>query len=231
MPILAVEQPRYLPDLEFFFKMKNADIFVLADSFQYSSHSSINRTRIKTADEPRWLTVPVLTKAKRQQTIAQTLIDRTRNWRRNHWRTIEVNYCMTPYFERHQSFLKTSFHRDWKQIVNLNVHFIKYFSQELLLKTCLKLGSNLSRNTDRTERVVYWLRETACDTYLISKQHRSLIDSEIILKEGFKVRTFEFHNPLYHQQFGDFVPGLSIIDLLCNEGPRSIELLTNTVNI
>jgi len=142
MPILAVAQPQYLPNLEFFFKMKQADVFVLADSFQYSTHSSINRARIKTANGARWLTVPVKTKGKQKQHISEVYIDSSCQWQKKHWKTLKVNYCMTPYFERHYSFFDEAFAKDWERLVNLNIHFINYFAQELLFKGRIEISSN-----------------------------------------------------------------------------------------
>lgn len=226
MPILAVEQPRYLPDIEFFFKMKHADVFVLADNLQFSSHSSINRARIKTVNGPTWLTVPVLTKDKAKQSIKDVVIDPTYRWKSNHFRTLEVNYCMAPYFDRYHQFLKTSFAKNWSRLIDLNLHFIKYFSHEILNKSRFILGSELPKVKDRSQRVVAWLRATHCDTYLVSKSQKPLLDVSLIQKNGFKVKTFEFRCPRYFQQFGEFTHGLSIIDLLCNEGANSIDLLT-----
>jgi hypothetical protein len=231
MPILAVEQPRYLSNLEFFFIMKQADVFVLGDTFQYTSHNTINRTQIKTVKGPRWITVPVLSKGRARQRNNEVLIDSHRNWQRNHWKTLEVNYCMTPYFERFYLFFKNAFCSDWKHLVNLNLHFIQYISSKLLVSSRIEFSSKLPNRSDRSQRVIEWLRATNCDVYLVSQKQKPLIDVDMIQKAGFEVRTYQFIAPRYYQQFGNFIPGLSIIDLLCNEGPRSIELLTHAAKI
>lgn len=222
MPILAVEQPCYIPNIEFFSKMKRADVFVLADNFQYSSHSNINRTRIKTASGAAWLTVPVLSKGQRRQAIDKIRIDPSHEWRRNHWRTLEVNYCMTPYFDRYRSFLEKTFHFQWLRLLDLNLHFIRYFASELLFDGRLELGSKLTTTLLRSQRVIDWLQETECDAYLISEKEKSLIDEQAIREKGYNIITYKFSDPIYYQQFGSFVPGLGILDLLCNEGSESI---------
>jgi len=225
MPTLAVEQPGYIPNIEFFFKMISADVFVLADNFQYISHGFINRTRIKTANGPAWLTVPVLTKGQRRQSINKVRIDLSHAWCRNHWRTLEVNYCMTPYFDRYSSFLEKSFRSQWNHLLDINLHFIQYFANELLFDGRLELGSHLPNTLDRSQRVINWLQQMKCDQYLVSEKGKSLIDEKLIRKEGFEVTTYTFNSPTYYQQFGPFVHGLSIIDLLCNEGPESLRIL------
>lgn len=44
-------------------------------------------------------------------------------------------------------------------------------------------------------------------------------------KEGIKLEYYDFQHPVYRQLWSEFVPNLSIIDLLLNEGERSLEIL------
>ena len=57
--IVSVHQPQYLPWLGYFDKIDRADAFVLLDTVQYKKNEWQNRNRIKTAQGPQWLTVPV----------------------------------------------------------------------------------------------------------------------------------------------------------------------------
>ena len=63
--------PNFLPWLGFFDKMRKADLFVLVDHVQYERQNYQNRTRIKTADGPRWITVPVC-----QNSRAERIVDK-----------------------------------------------------------------------------------------------------------------------------------------------------------
>ncbi|NIV92323.1 hypothetical protein GWN42_05845, partial [candidate division KSB1 bacterium] len=101
---LAAHQPAYLPDLTFFYKMSVADMFVLADTLQFSKHGAINRAKIKTARGINWLTVPVLTKGREGQSIAEVEINGAQAWQHKHWKTLVVNYTYAAYFEKYADF-------------------------------------------------------------------------------------------------------------------------------
>jgi len=44
------------------------------------------------------------------------------------------------------------------------------------------------------------------------------LDLEIFQKENINVEFQDYHSKEYNQLFGEFIPGLSILDLLFNEG-------------
>ena len=71
---LAVMQPTFLPWVGYFALMDRVDRFVFLDDVQFDKRSWQQRNRIKTANGPLWLTVPVLTKGRRDQTIAEVQI-------------------------------------------------------------------------------------------------------------------------------------------------------------
>jgi len=38
-----------------------------------------------------------------------------------------------------------------------------------------------------------------------------------------------FNHPVYHQLYGDFIPNLSLLDLLFNCGPNSLKILEGNI--
>ncbi|MFQ5865210.1 MAG: WbqC family protein, partial [bacterium] len=127
--ILAANQPTYLPLLDFFTKMHFADVFVLADDIQYTKHSFINRTKIKTALGVQWLTVPVSTKGRMGQLINQVQIDTVQNWRQKQWKTLLVNYKYAAYFEKYADFFEDLFKKPWTRLLELNLEIIEFIKK------------------------------------------------------------------------------------------------------
>src|SRR3990167_8474438 len=85
---IAIMQPTYLPWMGYFDLMDQCDVFVLLDSVQFERRSWQQRNRIKTPQGELWLTVPVLSKGRREQKICQVEIDRSRDFQQKHIRTI-----------------------------------------------------------------------------------------------------------------------------------------------
>ncbi len=82
--VLAAHQPNYMPWLGLFYKLGQADVWVVGDDVQYTRHGLINRNRIRTATGWQWLTVPVLTRGRGLQSICDVLMDTTQTWQRKH---------------------------------------------------------------------------------------------------------------------------------------------------
>jgi hypothetical protein len=65
-----------------------------------------------------------------------------------------------------------------------------------------------------------------CRHYLSAPGSREYIEeSQAFTKAGIEVSYHNYEPPTYQQLFGTFEPYLSIIDLLFNEGERSLEIL------
>ncbi|NIV71183.1 MAG: hypothetical protein GWN16_00110 [Calditrichae bacterium] len=218
--ILAAHQPNFMPWIGYFHKMSRADKFVLADDVQYTTQSFINRTRIKTAHEKQWLTVPVLTKKQGCQKINEVRIDTSRNWQKKHWKTLVVNYSSAPYFDQYADFFEQIYQQEWQFLVDLNVALIDFLRQELAITTSLFPSSQIALDlTSSTERIIGLAKELGCDEYLSgSGGSQDYLDEKQFQEAGICLKYNQFQHPVYTQQFGNCVSGLSVIDLLFNQG-------------
>jgi len=224
--VLAAHHPNYLPSIEFFSKVANADIFVLADDLQYTTHSLINRGKIKTAGGWHWLTVPVLTKGKGRQKIREVKIDTRQNWEQKHWKSQRVNYVKAPYFEQHLDFFEYLYRNHWTYLVDLNATIIRFLTEAFGLRTQIALSSEWTWSKGGEERLPEMLQHFGCDTYLCRQPGpQDQVDAARLQNSGYHLRILDREHPPYHQLFGEFVPNLSAIDLLFNEGERSREIL------
>ena len=93
---VAIMQPSYLPWVGFFELIYRADVFVVYDTVQFDKNGWRNRNRIKTANGSLWLTVPV--KASGRPKLCEAVIDNSKKWRKQHLRSIELNYGKCQYF-------------------------------------------------------------------------------------------------------------------------------------
>lgn len=223
---LAAHQPCYLPGLDFFYKMALADVFVLTDGLDYTTHNVINRTKIKTADGVSWLTVPVLSKGYRGEPIRQILIDSSQNWPRKHWRTLLVNYKYAAYFEQFADFFEKAYlSKQWKYLLDLNLELFEFVKRFLNFSPEIIQSSSLNLHGKGNTFLINLVDALGCDTYLADSKFKGYLDPTMFEKNDIQLEYIRFQEPLYYQLFGDFVPGLSIVDLLFNEGPASRKLI------
>ena len=59
---------------------------------------------------------------------------------------------------------------------------------------------------------------------------QNLIDIPKINKAGYEVKTFSYKNNAYFQQFGEFIPSMSSLDLLFNEGEQGRLILKSGIS-
>lgn len=224
--IVAIHQPNYLPWLGFFYKIASCDIFVLADIVQYSKKGFINRNKIKTPQGTAWLTVGVLTKGRYGQLINEVEIDNGAPWARIHEKSISQNYSKAPYFKKYKAPFEDIYHREWERLVDLNEALIKVICQILGIRSVEFIrASELNVSGERAELPVNICRAVGADTYLSGPSGQKYMDEELFEKEGISLRYSDFKHPAYTQLWGDFIPNMSIIDLLFNEGGESLKIL------
>lgn len=225
--VLTGHQPNYLPYLGFFHKIAHSDIFALVDNTQYVKRGKfgwINRNRIRTKDGWMWLTVPVLVKGKYDQIISDVKINNDLNWGRKHLNALIYNYQKAPYFKKYILFFQGIYKRRWGSLNNLNETIIRYLIKTLGIKVKIVKSSSMKIKGKGQGLIVNMCRAQGVDTYLSGIHGRDYINEKKMPKD-IRVIYQKFTHPKYNQQFPGFIEGLSVVDLLFNYGPKSLDLI------
>ncbi len=227
--IISVHQPQYIPWLGYFDKIARSDAFVFLDNVQYKPREFQNRNKIRTKNGWLWLSVPVLSKGKARQVISGVMIDNELTWAKDHLLSLKTCYGRAKYFNRYFGFFEELYGKPWDKLVKLNVEIIKYVLKELSIKTPIYFESDMGITTAKTDRIVDICKELKADNYLSGSGGRNYIEEDKFSSSGIKLTYQEFVHPVYDQQFmktkDDFIPYMSIVDLLFTEGPMSKEVL------
>ncbi|MEW6750746.1 MAG: WbqC family protein [Candidatus Latescibacterota bacterium] len=222
--IAAIHQPQFMPWLGYFDKMDRADAFVLLDTVQFKKNEFQNRNRIKTAQGPMWLTVPVTYRF--PQRIGEVGVDRSGDWRRRHLQALRTNYARAAWWEESAASLEEVYGPDWESLAPLNAASIAYLRSRLGIATPLHWASRLGVHSEEpTARLVEICRLLGADTYLAGAGGRDYMDLEAFARAGVTVLVQEYEHPVYPQCFGAFTSHLSALDLVLNCGPDSLDIL------
>lgn len=228
--LLTGHQPNYLPYLGFFHKIAQADHFTIVDNTQFVKRGPfgwIHRNKIRTADGWMWLSVPVHTKGRFTQSIRETTIRADQPWARKHWRAIEHNYRKAPHFARYAEPLRAAYEREWTSLADLNIALIRLLLGFLGIERPITIAGEAGIDGTATGLVIALCRAAGTAEYLSGVHGRDYLDAAMLREAGVTVRFQEFSHPTYPQcQPGEFVPNLSVLDLLFNVGPDSRAVLT-----
>lgn len=227
--MVSVHQPQYLPWLGYFDKIAGSDLFVYLDKVQYKPREFQNRNRIRTKDGVIWLTVPVACKGRHKQGICDAAIDNEFPWQRQHLNSFKAWYGKAPFFKEYFPFFEGVYSEDWKRLSDLNIHIIKYILEKLAIDTPVRFESELDVRTESTDRIIDICKAVGADAYLSGAGGKAYLEEDKFGGAGINLTYQKFVHPVYRQQFmadeKDFLPFMSIVDLLFNEGPRSREIL------
>lgn len=223
--ILTAHQPVYLPWLGLFHKIAISDSFCYFNDAQYQVKDWNNRNKIKTNQGAIWLSVPVLTKGYRDKKFWQIEINNTVDWRNKHWRTIYLNYKKMPFFDKYAAGLEAFYKRDWQYLSDLNEAMLKWFLEQLNIKVDYYKAADLHFQGYKEDLVLDMCKKLKSDIYIFGALGKDYAHREKFAGQGIKIYFQDYEHPVYRQAGKDFLPYMSIIDLLFNEGDKSLEIL------
>ncbi|RJR21266.1 MAG: hypothetical protein C4581_02205 [Nitrospiraceae bacterium] len=227
--ILSVHQPQYMPWLGLFDKIAKSDCFVFLDQVQYKEREFQNRNKIRTKDGWMWLTVPVQSSGTGRKKICDVLIDNSNGWRKKHFNSIKTWYQSSLYFNDYIPFFEDILSRETERLVHINIDMMKYILKELEITTPLYYEHNLGISATKTDRIIEICKKFKATAYLSGEGGRGYLEEYKFDRAGIKLIYQKFKHPVYHQQYAGkgsaFIPYMSSVDLLFNEGPYSKQIL------
>jgi hypothetical protein len=155
-----------------------------------------SRYQVATANGQLLLSVPVAGDRTQHMPMGEVLIDNRQDWCKQHWRTLFSAYGRAPFFEYYGTGLDQLFQRQDKQLATFNLAALAWIKTALTLETSFSCAQRYAPATDPDL-------------------------TRLTFAEGER-------SPRYPQVFEDrhgFLPNLSILDLLMNEGPAAKALL------
>lgn len=225
MSRLVVLQPSFLPWLGHLDQYDWADTFILYDDTQYDKHGWRNRNRILSPNGITWLTVPVKTKGQDKPLNTEVEINNSQPWAKKMVSTIVQSYSKTPYFKEYFPGLETALLTPYDKLLELNLATFRWLTEALGMPWKIQRSSELGIDGRKTERLVAICQKFKATEYLTGDAAKDYLEEDKFQEIGVTVRWHNYDHPVYEQGRGEFVPYLSVVDLLFRHGPRSREIL------
>lgn len=236
----VIVQPFYLPWMGYFGMIDQADIFVFADNLQFVKKSWQRRNKIKTdTGNSQWVTIPVI--GKYRQNINEIEINSSMeykhkngllDWKENHWNLISNAYSKAPYFDDYKDDIKEILSIDCKMLSEFDIFAVEKISEllGLNLPDFIKSSDMDNANGKKVDFILNVCNELGADEYVSGPAAKNYIDHEgfqKFVKDGVELFWFEYSHPVYPQIGNEFLPYLSVIDLLFNTGEKAGEYIQN----
>lgn len=222
---VAIVQSNYIPWKGYFDLINSVDEFILYDDMQYTRRDWRNRNKIKTKNGIMWLTIPVQVKGKYYQKIRETIISDPQ-WNRTHWQSISHNYFHAKYFCEYKEIFENLYSCQQSMLSQINYHFITEVCKILGISTQISWSMNYKLIEGKTERLVDLCKQAGATEYISGPAAKTYMNDELFRSEGIKLRYMDYSKyPEYNQLFPPFEHGVSIIDLIFNEGENASKFM------
>lgn len=232
MKIVSGHQPVYLPWLGLFHKLQLCDVFVYMDTVQYLHQDWNNRNKIRTPHGSFLLTVPIDKNKSKGQNLDEIVIKSgdpsSKNfWQNQHFINIQSNYKKAPFYSVYVEDLEYMYMNTiWEKLVDL------CWAQFELIRRWLGLGDiEVVRMSEhkfhgyKDELVLDHCLQLSGDCVVFGAHGQDYVNIEKFHSKGIRIYFQDYQHPVYRQRFEPFEPFLSVIDLLFNHGPKSLEIL------
>lgn len=253
---LAIMQPYFMPYIGYFQAISAVDKYILYSNLNFIKESWMNRNRVLMRDgKIVTITVPLKSKSSYSM-IYDVEIDNSKPWKEKMLKTIQMCYSKKPFYKEIFDLLNSMLTPEYTHLKDLNNSTIVSISHYLDIQTVIDVDN--SRFLDMEKGMVNIEEDYSDLSYLLKTKpirkvarviemcrregsndfYNAIGGQELYSKEEFKqydirlnfVRT---NNIEYRQDSkkGEFVPNLSIIDVLMNNGKDGTKELLQEFSI
>ena len=197
--------PTYFPSIEQMAAVAQSEkvIFEIEDHYQKQTYR--NRTFIAHSNGKLLLNIPIKhNKTGKRQKTKDVTVENDFPWQEHHWRSLQSAYRSSPFFEYYEDDLEQLF---TETVGNLMEHNLKIFD---LLCELLGIEVEVSKTTSFEKNP-----ETTDLRILVDAKRKSTFQPETY------TQVHEINHP--------FLPNLSVLDLLFNEGPSALDYLERQI--
>jgi len=195
--------PTYFPSIAHFVAMLKADSVTFEMHDNHQKQTNRNRAYIYSPNGKQILNIPVKHSGSvPHQKYRDIQIDYSERWQKIHYKSLEMGYRSSPFFEYFEDDLMPIFESKHQFLLDFNLEVFE------ILQSCL--GTNI--RFDQT--TVY---QKTPENF---QDFRYLVDGKKVSHE------FEPYTQVFEEKHG-FISDLSVLDLLFNEGKYAVDYLKN----
>ena len=213
---IAIMQPYFFPYLGYFQLINLVDKFVIYDNIKFTKRGWINRNRILVNGHDAFITLPLKKDSDYLDVKERFLADSWPSEKKVILNRIAGAYRKAPNFEAVYSLIEKCILVDEKNLFRFIIHSLNLVNDYLQIKTPITVSSTISinHNLKAGEKVLALCKVMNATEYINPIGGIELYQKDIFHRKGIDLYFIESNDFVYKQFDNDFVPKLSIIDIM-----------------
>ena len=233
MKTIAIMQPYIFPYIGYFQLFEVCDIFVSYDNVQYIRRGWINRNKILFNGNSKYITFPV-NKAPQDTTIDHYAFhDNIRKEKRKILSTLRHVYSKAPFFQSVYPRLEDIVKENENSVARFAENSLKKIINYLGISVEIKRSSHLifDKHLKGQDRIIAIVNELGGDRFVNPIGGQDLYSPAEFAENNIDLRFLDCKAEPYKQFSHEFVPNLSIIDVLMFNSLAQIRVLLKQFNL
>lgn len=219
----AIHQPHYFPWLGYFDIMAKADIFILMDEVQMERRSYMIRNRVlDTKGEIKYITISADTQGFLEKQYREIPVKDTDVWTARQKSVLKEYYRWAKHRDEILPVVNAFLENRYETVCQWTCASIQLIAGLLEIKTPLVYQSALDydRESKKSDLVLALCKAVGADISFTGRGgSMEYLDREAFAANGVTPCFQDFKHPVYPQcSGGEFVPGISVLDMLFNCG-------------
>lgn len=222
---IAIMQPYFLPYIGYFQLMNAVDIFVFYDDVTFIKQGWINRNRILLHGKDFLFTLEL----KGASSFKKINTIEVGNKRSKLLKTFRIAYKKAPFFNNIEPLLCSIFESTQCNLSQYIIDSHKLITNYLEINTKFLTSSETEKNNllKGKDKVLELCANLGANSYINSSGGRGLYSKVDFAKANIKLSFLRSQNIGYKQFTNDFIPGLSIIDVMMFNSVETIREMLN----
>ncbi|CAH0996956.1 hypothetical protein EMA8858_03091 [Emticicia aquatica] len=213
--VVGIMQPYIFPYIGYFQLIKAVDKFVVYDDVAFINKGWINRNNILVSGKASMFTIP-LVGASQNRLIREIEVDNLQIWAKKMLKTIEQSYKKAPFYQEGYAIVDAVFNASAENIAALATSSLKATCSYLKIDTEIVESSAIYRNQDLKAqgRILDICMQEKANHYINPIGGMAIYDKQLFADNKILLNFIKSKSIIYTQFKNDFVPWLSIIDML-----------------
>lgn len=225
---VGIMQPYFFPYIGYWQLMNEVDVYVIYDDVNFIKGGWINRNRILTNGKPSYFNVQ-MKGASPFKKINEVEVSDDPIFKRKLLSTLKMSYSKAPYFSQIYPIIENIINNEESNLAKYLEYSIRSIANYLDMNTKIIISSNLKKNNELkgTEKVIHICGLLGATDYVNAIGGQEMYDYETFEQNGIQLNFLKTDDIIYKQYGNEFVPYLSIVDILMFNSKEQVKEMLN----